>query len=99
MHVMPLICKTENFLTALFMGSGCGAEVARSIRSFCSRLACVGVHILMAMWFKSGVSVHVMPLNFMTENFLTALITSSGCGSQVASSIQRPHQRLYLDTA
>jgi hypothetical protein len=42
----------------------------------------------MVMWFKSGVSVHVMPLIFKTENFLTALITSSGCGSQVASSIQ-----------
>jgi hypothetical protein len=52
----------------------------------------------MAMWFKAGVSVHVMPLICMTENFLSALITSSACGSQVASSIPRPHQRLYLDT-
>jgi hypothetical protein len=42
----------------------------------------------MAMWFTSGVSVHVMPLNFMTENFLTALINWSGSGSQVALSIQ-----------
>jgi hypothetical protein len=97
-HVMPLICMTEKFLTALIKSSGCESQVSSSIRSFCSRLSCVGVHVLMAMWFKAGVSVHVMPLICMTENFLSALITSSACGSQVASSIQLPHQRLYLDT-
>ena len=52
----------------------------------------------MALWFKSGVSVHVIPLIFITDDFLPALIMWSGSGSQVASSIQLPHQRLCLDS-